>query len=478
VRRPRGLRVRLILALLATSLVTLAGSIATLVPPLDHRLERDRLNELRVLARTARFGIRELPGDVLRQGSPSVRSLVAGLQRRTGGRVELLAADGAPLADTDVDRDSDPTGGLQRIRDLRLARVNDVREGVVDGTAIVVTGVRRPAGDRLILVLSKPLNDTRAAVGAVRNAVPLALGVGGAVALLMALALSRGLLLPLRQLRDDARALGSEGLRHTIQVGRRDEVGEVAGALETMRSRLIGEEDARQAFVATASHELRTPLATLQATLELMQEDLRGPPGGPVDRPALEARAQAALLQTHRLAGLATDLLDLNRVDGEVPLGAEPIELFEAAAMLRRDVADRLAADGRSLEVAGAGPQHALADPAAVLRILFVLLDNACAYGAGTVRIHIRGDGGRALIRVTDEGPGLSITDREHVFERFQRGEAGRTHPGFGLGLAIARGLAERMGGSLQAPLVASGACFELRLPAWHEPAGSIEDAS
>ena len=477
-RRPRGLRVRLTLALLATSLVTLAGSIATLVPPLDHRLERDRLNELRVLARTARFGIRELPSGVLRQGSPSVRSLVAGLQRRTGGRVELLAADGTPLADTDVDRDSAPAGGLQRIRDLRLARVNDVREGVVNGTAIVVTGVRRPDGDRLILVLRKPLNDTRAAVGAVRDAVPLALAVGGAVALLMALALSRGLLLQLRQLRDDARALGSDGLRHTIQVGRRDEVGEVASALETMRARLVGEEDARQAFVATASHELRTPLATLQATLELMQEDLRGPAGTPLDRPALEARAQAALLQTHRLAGLATDLLDLNRVDGEVPLGAEPIELFEAAAMLRREVSDRLAADGRALEVAGAAPRHALADPAAVLRILLVLLDNAYAYGAGTVRIDIRGDGARALVRVTDEGPGLSITDREHVFERFERGEAGRAHPGFGLGLAIARGLAERMGGSLHAPLVATGGCFELRLPAWHEPAGSIEDGA
>jgi signal transduction histidine kinase len=478
VRRPRGLRVRLILALLATSLVTLAGSIATLVPPLEHRLESDRLNELRVLARTARFGIRQLPAAVLREGSPSVRSLVAGLQRRTGGRVELLAADGAPLADTDVDRDSAPIGGLQRIRDLRLARVSDVREGVVNGTAIVVTGVRRPDGGRLILVLRKPLNDTRAAVGAVRDAVPPALAVGGAVALLMALALSRGLLLQLRQLRDDARALGSDGLRHTIQVGRRDEVGEVAGALEAMRARLVGEEDARQAFVATASHELRTPLATLQATLELMQEDLRAPPGAPVDRAALEARAEAALLQTHRLAGLATDLLDLNRVDGEVPLGAEPIELFEAAAMLRREVSDRLDADGRALEVAGAAPQHALADPAAVLRILLVLLDNAYAYGAGTVRLHISGDdGGRALVRVTDEGPGLSITDREHVFERFERGEAGRTQPGFGLGLAIARGLAERMGGSLHAPLVASGGCFELRLPAWQEAAGSIEDA-
>jgi signal transduction histidine kinase len=468
-RWPRGLRARLVLALVATSLATLGGSIATLVPPLDHRLQRDRLNELRVLARTARFGIRGLPDDVLKQGSPSARALVAGLQRRTGGRVELLAQDGTPLADTDVDRDSAPAGSLDRVRDLDLKRVSDVREGVVNGTAIVETGVRRPGGERLILVLRKPLNDTRAAVDAVRNALPLALAVGGAVALALAFALSRGLLLQLRRLRDDARALGTEGLRHDVHVGRRDEVGEVAGALETMRARLVAEEAARQSFVATASHELRTPLATLQATLELMQEDLRAPADGAGGREALEARAGAALEQTHRLVGLATDLLDLNRVDGEAPLDAEPIELFEAAAMLQRDASEQLAADGRALEVCGDAPQHALADPAAVLRILLVLLDNARAYGAGTVRVEIRRAGERAIVRVTDEGRGLSVGDREHVFERFERGDAGATHPGFGLGLAIARGLAERMGGGLDAPLVAGGGCFELWLPAWDD---------
>lgn len=467
---PRGLRARLTVALLATSLATLVGSVATLVPPLGHRLERDRLNELRVLARTARFGIRGLPDAVLRQGSPSVRSLVAGLQRRTGGRVELLDEDGAPLADTDVDRASEQNGGLERIRQLRLERVSDVREGVVDGEAIVVTGVRRPGGRRLILVLRKPLDDTRAAVDAVRKAVPFALVVGGVVALLMAIALSRGLLAQLRQLRDDARALGSEGLRHTVNVGRGDEVGEVAAALETMRARLVGEENARQAFVATASHELRTPLATLQATLELMQEDLRAEAQEPVDRVALDARAGAALLQTHRLVGLATDLLDLNRVDREAPLVVEPVELVEAASMVRREMSDRLEPEGRELEVIGDGPLHALADPAAVLRILLVLLDNAHAYGAGTVRIRIGREDGQAYVRVTDEGPGLSIADRDRVFERFERGDAGRSRPGFGLGLAIASGLAERMGGSLRAPLVKSGGCFELRLPGWVQP--------
>jgi signal transduction histidine kinase len=466
-RRPVGLRMRLVLALLATSLVTLGASVATLLPPLDHRLERDRLNELRVVARTARFAILGLPENVFERGTASARSVVLDLQRRTGGHVALFLPDGTPIVATAPEgRHPAPVDELQQVRDMHLPRVTDVREGVRDGEAVLLSGVQRPGGDRLILVMRKPLDDTRAAADTVRRALPLALAVGLAVALLVALALSRSLLVRLRRLREDARALGSEGLRHEIEVGPPDEVGEVAGALEAMRARLVGEEEARQAFLATASHELRTPLATLQATLELMDEDLRRPAPA-ADPVVLQARAASALRQTHRLTGLATDLLDLSRVDGEAPLSAEPLELVECVAMVREEATEALGAAGRRLEVTGAAPIHARADPAAVRRILHVLLDNARAYGAGTVRLDVRRDGDDALVVVTDEGPGLTGEDRDHVFERFRRGEAGHASPGFGLGLPIARGLAERMGGTLTAPEAPGGARFELRLPGW-----------
>jgi signal transduction histidine kinase len=467
VRRARGFRVRVVVALVATSAATLVAAILTLVPPLDHRLQQDRLSEMRNIARTARFGLVALPGHRLRQGSPSVRRLVVDLQRRMGGRVALYAADGESLADTDPDRRVPGTGRLDRQEDRRrLALRGDVREGIDNGEAVVVAGVRRASGEHLTLVLRKSLGDTRAAGNVVRAAVPTAAAVGAGVALLLALALSRGLLTRLRRLRDDARALGDEGLGHPVEVGPPDEFGEVAGALETMRARLVEEEAARQAFLATASHELRTPLATLQGTLELLQEGLDG--GGPAEASAARARADAALHQTHRLVGLATDLLDLNRIDGEGPLSAEPVELVELAGVLRGDVADALAASGRALEIEGAGPVHALADPAAALRILSALLDNARAYGAGTVTVTIaHAADGAAVVGVGDEGPGLADEDRERLFRRFERGPAAGSHPGFGLGLPLARGLAERMGGSLAALPAERGASFELRLPGW-----------
>lgn len=458
---------RLVLALLATSLVTLGAAFATLLPPLNHRLERDRLNELRVVARTARFAVRSLPPDVFVVGSVGARHLVSDLQRRTGGSVALYRPDGTAVADSDPAHDAlEGAAELQRVRNLHLARVTDVREGVRGDEAIVVTGVRRKGAERLILVLRKPLGDTRAAADTVRRALPLALAVAVAVALLLALTVSRSLLVRLRRLREDARALGAEGLHHPVQVGPQDEVGEVAGALEAMRARLVADEQARQAFLATASHELRTPLATLQATLELMDEGLQG--GAGADPEALRERTRAALRQTHRLTGLATNLLDLSRVDGEVPLGADPLELVECAELVRADAAAGLAGAGRTLVVDASGPVHALADPAAVLRILGVLLENARGYGAGTVRLAITHDDAWAVVRVTDEGPGLSDDDHAHVFERFRRGDAGRGQPGFGLGLPIARGLAEGMGGTLTAPpMGGTGGCFELRLPGW-----------
>ena len=92
--RPRRLRSRLVLAMVGTSIATLAAATLTLLPPLEHRLERDQLSELRQLARTARLDIGALPRDRLGAGSAGARRVVRELRRRAGGEVALLGADG------------------------------------------------------------------------------------------------------------------------------------------------------------------------------------------------------------------------------------------------------------------------------------------------------------------------------------------------------------------------------------------------
>jgi signal transduction histidine kinase len=214
-------------------------------------------------------------------------------------------------------------------------------------------------------------------------------------------------------------------------------------------------------FVATASHELRTPLTSLQATLELLEEEALS---GAADTAQTAVYVEMALRQTRRLIRLATDLLDVSRLDGDAPLALDRIELSEHAEVVRREFAARLRAGGRELRVEGT-PAVALADPVAVARILRILLDNAAGYGAGTVTVAVSMDAEHALVAVADEGPGITPQEREDIFGQFVRGSAAAgAAAGTGLGLSIARGLARAMGGELEAATVPRGARFVLTL--------------
>jgi signal transduction histidine kinase len=470
-----GLRAQLVLALLATSAVTLVAAVATLVPPLEHRLASDRLRDMRELARTADLGLARLPRRDLRAGSARQNAMVRELARRMGGRVALFNAHGIELADTDPERREPRSATPERLVDAGRARAGDVRDQVSKGEAVVVAPVRTRAGRRT-LVLRKSLNDSRAAVAVVRGALPVAGGVAILLAAGLGIALGFGLLRRLERLRRDARRLADEGIEQPLRLDAyRDEVGEVALALETMRSRLHAEDRGRQAFLATASHELRTPLASLRGTVELLEEELaRGAP----DLGGVRRRAAAARRQTDRMTSLAEDLLDLGRLDGNAVLAREPVELRELAGTLATEVAAAARAAGVDLELDAPATVWAESDPRAAARVMRALLENALRHGAppgSAVTIAVDTTGDRARIRVSDAGPGIPEAERERIFGRFERGAGAGA--GFGLGLAIARGLARQMGGDVHALEVESGACFEATLPACATPAGAAPAA-
>jgi signal transduction histidine kinase len=426
------------------------------VPPLEHRIDADRLDELSHLAGTAGSDLRRLPSRDLRPGSPRLAGIVDGLQARTGARVALYGPTDRLLADTDPARAEPPT-------QASLDRMSAGGSVVRDGEAIVVSDVATRSGS-VTLVLRKRLEDSRAAVAVMRRALPLAATAGLSIALLLGIALSVGLLRRLERLRQGARRLGEGGIAEPLPAdGSRDEVGDLGRALEAMRSRLRAEERSRQAFLGTASHELRTPLALLQATVELMDEALAAPVP---DIESARRGAATAGRQTRRLARLATDLLDLSRLDGEVALRRELLDLREVAAALHAEFDARAREAGVTLELDGAGA-CARADEPAVARILGILLDNALRYGAvgGLVTTTVEADADRAVVRVADRGAGLAPGEHARVFGRFERGAAGERTSGFGLGLAIGRELARRMGGDLRAVPAPRGACLELTLP-------------
>ena len=326
-----GLRAQLVLALLATSAVTLFAAVATLVPPLEHRLDSDRLRDVRELARTAgpRAGAPAAPRPARR--ARRARTPWCASWRgawAAGWRCSTPTASSWPTPTPSAASRASATP--ERLVDAGFARAGDVRDQVSNGEAVVVAPVRTRAGRRT-LVLRKSLDDSRAAVrGRSAGRCRWRRGVAILLAAALGIALGFGLLRRLERLRRDARRLADEGIEQPLVLDAyRDEVGEVALALETMRSRLHAEERGRQAFLATASHELRTPLASLRGTVELLEEELaRGAP----DLGGVRRRAAAARRQTDRLTSLAEDLLDLGRLDGDAALAREPVELASSRA--------------------------------------------------------------------------------------------------------------------------------------------------
>jgi len=463
--RATGLRTRLAVALAVTSIATLVAAVAVMAPLLRQRLESERLADLRGLVREVRPDLRAVPEGDLHPHSRALLRIAQRVERRAGGRIVVFDQAGRKLADTAVDPTEPVLPDLAVQRAHALSRRDGVTSGEHDGRAFAVS-VSGDDEHPLTLVIGKRLDDTRAAEGVIRRVLPLGLAAGLVVGAVLAMLLSRSVLRRLRRLHDDAQALRDEGLGHPVDVRGSDEVAVVARALEDMRRRLVADEAARQAFVATASHELRTPLASLQATLELLREEARDGRGGPE---VTAARADTALRQTHRLVALSTDLLDLSRVDGEAELAPEPLELTAVAGTIAREFEPRLEAAGRSLTVEGEAAL-ALADPAATARILRILLDNADHHGEGAVTVRVAAaaaDGADGwTVTVADAGGGVDDAEAERLFVRFVRGRAASGTPGAGLGLAIARGLARAQGGDLRA---AAGA-FVLRVPACPDP--------
>lgn len=322
-----------------------------------------------------------------------------------------------------------------------------------------------------VLIVRRSLGEVHSAVAAVRTAFLVAALVALALALLLGIPISARIVRRLRRLRQAALRLAHEGPGVGMPADRaRDEVGDLARAFAMMQTQLEHQEEARRAFVATASHELRTPLATLDGMLELLEDDLAS---GAPDLDDAQALLESARAQSHRLGRLAADLLDLSRIDAQVELRSEPVELSELSRAVLAEfdlgTADRHIAT--ALDDA-AGPVWALGDPGSVARIVRILVDNAVRLSpdGGRVTVQLR-NGDHASLSVCDQGPGVALEERELIFERFMRGRETAGRAGFGLGLAIGRELAQRMGGELVLePGTTPGARFTLRLPMAQAP--------
>jgi signal transduction histidine kinase len=410
-----------------------------------------------------------------------LRQKLSGIQARTGAsEVSLLGYPGVSgyggevLVKVPTDSDiaqADPYDDVATVFRAHTHRA-DYSFGTIDGTdyARVALPITAASG-HWVVAIRKPIDEIPGAVHAVSKAFVYAALSGLALTVILAIPLAATIVRRLRRLRAAALQLAREGPGVEVPVDRaRDEVGDLARTFATMQRQLQHQEEARRAFVATASHELRTPLTSLEGMLELVEEELRS---GDVDPAETLSMVERARVQSRRLSRLAADLLDLSRIDAEVALRSEPVELGELSRAVlaefelgtsEREIMTALEDDGGSV--------WALGDPGSVARILRILLDNAvrASPDGSEIRVELQ-SGPRVALSVCDVGPGVAEEDRDLIFERFQRGRAIGGQAGFGLGLAIGRELAGRMGGELVLDDgYTDGAMFTLRLPGARAP--------
>ena len=475
-RLPRGLRTRLLLALLLTSLVTLAVAATVLLSPFPDRLRQQSAVNLRAAVLASRPQVEDAVSKRF-DDQFLIRSVAEELRQRTDGRVVVIG----PILPDDVIYDTSTgasRGGATfvALRTLRTGTTTTDVRGDVVRIGVRLFGAHGVIG---VLVVERRLTEVTTAVEQLRNALLAAGAVGLLVAVALAVALSSTLLRRLGRLRSAALRITEEGVVDApLQRDEgRDEVGDLARAFGRMQQELRRQEDARRSFVATASHELRTPLTMLQGTMELLEEDLRDGRVDIADAQSQVARARRELL---RLSSLAGELLDLSRLDASVPLRSEAVELGELTRAVAAEFGLRAQERDVDLEIVPpGGPCWTRGDPDAIARVVRILVDNALRYGPPGEPIELTAGcaAERAHVEVADRGPGVHPAERDRIFERFQRGRSAGAEGGFGLGLAIGRELAHRMGGSLRlAGADGPGTRFRLELPI-AEPGPEAEPA-
>ncbi len=305
---------------------------------------------------------------------------------------------------------NEPTGGLMTSTYLSS-----------NGTSVTVEVSSGPTVQRVVLVEA-----------ALLAGVLFSLALGW----FLARVLSRRLSAPLIYLAAQAEQIGSGQVRAQVKASGIEEIDLVQDELVRTGERMARRLAAERQRSADASHQLRTPLTALSMRLEEIEylaED-----------PAVKAEAEACLGQVERLTTVVNDLLDASRRAGS---DTEVVQILEVFNTELEEWEPQYKAAGRSLVFVDEAAQLVLAEEGKLTQILAILLENSLRYGAGDTVVKARRSGSSRgiLIDVSDQGKGVAADIEEDIFEMGYSG-----HGSSGIGLALAKDLAESMGARLE----------------------------
>jgi len=316
--------------------------------------------------------------------------------------------------------------------------VPGARAGLAGNLRAIAVQAGPPSGPRSIIV-AVPVNDIEESQRVLRNTLLVTYPPLVVIMALIAWRVIGWTLRPVETLRSGAaRISGSDQDERLAVPESADEIRALALTLNDMLDRLAAARGRQRAFVADAAHELRSPLASMRIQLEVAQHLGEG------------GQLSADLLaDVTRLSALVEDLLLLARAGSDA--NHPPVrESLDVRALLVT-TANRYAGARVPVTVTAGPSVYASANSEELRRVLANLVDNAVRHARSTVSLEARAEGGRAVLTVVDDGPGIPADERERVFERFARLDDARDRDagGTGLGLAIVRELLRRSDGSI-----------------------------
>lgn len=398
--------------------------------------------------------------------------LLAELKSLIGrGELVLMDADGTFLGST-LPGPGTTTATLEPSGELRIVRRTELSENVMGFTGpswmIMDEQSGRLGSVHFVPTEGGEVERTRVFMEPVNRSLAWGVIIVGLVALTAMFMISGAMLRPIGELTRAARRMATGELGHRVAVDRTDEIGELAGAFNTMAEGLERLEGVRRDMVNDIAHELRTPLTRVRCQLEAIQDGLVNP------RPKTIDSLHGEILLLSRLID---DLQDLSLATaGKLPIHLETVDLTEEIQRAIDAVRGASEPEIPSITIDAAPSLTVRADPRRFQQILRNLVGNAVRHtdSAGSIVISARESGSTVEIAVTDTGTGIDEEHLQLVFERFHRVDPSRSREtgGAGLGLAIVRQLVLAHGGEVGVESEPGrGSRFWLTLP------GSVDSA-
>ncbi|MGN0743194.1 MAG: ATP-binding protein, partial [Candidatus Fimadaptatus sp.] len=226
-------------------------------------------------------------------------------------------------------------------------------------------------------------------------------------------------------------------------INRRDELGELARAFNSMAEDLSQLESVRRGFVANVSHELRSPMTSMQGYVQGMLDGTIPPEEHP-------RYLSVVLSETKRLNKLISELLDLSRIEsGKFPLHYQRFDANELIARIMLQYEGRIEEKHINVDISFRQEQCVVwADPDRISQVVVNLIDNAVKFleDGGSLTVWTLMDEDHAIVTVKDDGPGISADDLPYIFDRFYKADKAHSGKGTGLGLSIVKKILEQHG--------------------------------